>query len=487
MKINELINQMEGRRIEFKESLPASSDLCKTVIAFANDAGGELFIGIKDKPREITGIAEDDLMQLEEQICNMIHDNCYPIILPEISFHGDGGKRIIKVQIYRGSNLPYYLKTKGKLEGTYIRVGSTNRLADMEIIAELERQKRHISFDGESLHDKQLDDFTLTAFIQFYKEKTGEELNEAVLKKLELVKDYQGRKLPTNALVLFSDGPAKKEYFPYSKIECARFKGTTSDEFIDKKTIDCNIAIQTELAYEFVLRHINQSGMIKGVYTQSRWDYPIFAIREAIRNAVVHRDYSLTGKDIKIAVYDDMVEITSPGKLMPSIDFNEMTARQSDIRNKIIAPVFKKIGIIDQWGSGLKIIADELKQYPQIGFKWSEKGLQFQVQFFKNEMQQPEQPDGRPEQPELVDLVKKEKIQKSLLGEILKVLERDHHTKKELSEALGQKEISGQLKKILKKILDLGLAEQTIPTNRNHPHQQYRLTESGLYFLKQIS
>lgn len=67
-----------------------------------------------------------------------------------------------------------------------------------------------------------------------------------------------------------------------------------------------------------------------------------------------------------------MVEITSPGKLMPSIDFNELEAHQSDIRNKVIAPVFKKLGVIDQWGNGLKLIADELKKYPEIEFKWFE-------------------------------------------------------------------------------------------------------------------
>lgn len=106
------------------------------------------------------------------------------------------------------------------------------------------------------------------------------------------------------------------------------------------------------------MRHINKGASVKGVYTESRWEYPVIAIRETIRNAVVHRDYSLTGKDIKVAIYDDMVEITSPGKLMPSIDFNEMEARQSDIRNKTIAPIFKKIGVIDQWGNGLKLIFD---------------------------------------------------------------------------------------------------------------------------------
>jgi predicted HTH transcriptional regulator len=164
----------------------------------------------------------------------------------------------------------------------------------------------------------------------------------------------------------------------------------SSDVFIDQKTIDEHIGIQAEHAYDFVLRHINKGAVVNGVYTETRWEYPVIAIREAIRNAVVHRDYSLTGKDIKVAIYDDMVEITSPGKLMPSIDFSELEARQSDIRNKVIAPIFKKLGIIDQWGNGLKLIADELKNYPEIGFKWFEMGLSFQIQFNKkNGMQQP--------------------------------------------------------------------------------------------------
>ena len=318
MKINEIIQQPEGRRLEFKQEIPSSADLAKTIVAFANDAGGDLFIGIRNEPREVVGFPDEELFRLEEQISNLIHDHCYPVIIPDISFHGDGATRFIKVKVFRGSNFPYYLKSKGKLEGTYIRVGSTNRQADIEIIDELERQKRNISFDSELVHDKQVEDFNFEAFKSFFVEKTGDVWGETTLKKLDLVKEYQGNWLPTQALVLFSNFTSRKDRFPYSKIECARFKGVSSDVFIDQKTIDEHIGIQAEHAYEFVLRHINKGAVVNGVYTETRWEYPVVAIREAIRNAVVHRDYSLTGKDIKVAIYDDMVEITSPGKLMPS-------------------------------------------------------------------------------------------------------------------------------------------------------------------------
>jgi predicted HTH transcriptional regulator len=202
---------------------------------------------------------------------------------------------------------------------------------------------------------------------------------------LELVKNYQNTDYPTHALILLSEGDIRNTLFPFAKIECARFKGKNSDEFIDRKSIRSNIAAQPEEAYQFVLRHINESATVQGqgVYTISRWEYPVKAIREVIRNAVVHRDYALTGKDIKLAIYDDMIEVTSPGLPPPSIDFSDMESRQSDVRNKIIAPVFRRLGLIDQWGNGLKIIAGELKHYPEIAFRWREVGMSFQIQFVK--------------------------------------------------------------------------------------------------------
>ncbi|MCD6426695.1 MAG: ATP-binding protein, partial [Caldisericaceae bacterium] len=110
MKIEEILKQPEGRKIEFKEVLPSRADLCKTAVAFANDAGGEIFIGIKDKPREVIGLPEEKLFEIEERISNIIHDNCYPVILPDISFVNYKGKHVLKVTIYKGNDPPYYLK-----------------------------------------------------------------------------------------------------------------------------------------------------------------------------------------------------------------------------------------------------------------------------------------------------------------------------------------------------------------------------------------
>ncbi|MEG2820396.1 MAG: putative DNA binding domain-containing protein [Muribaculaceae bacterium] len=328
MNIKKILIQPEGRRLEFKAELPENSDLAKTMVAFANDAGGDLYIGVADDPREVIGLDEEKLMAIEEKISNILFDRCYPAILPEIKFISEGDKHLIQVTVFRGSTPPYYLKEKGKLQGTFIRVGSTNRLADEAIISELERRKRNISFDSEIIPDISTNDLNIDSFKAIFKEKTGEELSTQALKKLDLVKELQGTNVSTNALILFSDDPLRNTLFHYAKVECARFKGVGTEVFIDQKSITTNIATQAEEAYNFVLRHINKGATVDGVYTVYRWEYPVKEIREVIRNAVVNRDYSLTGKDVKVAIYDDMVEITCPGLLPPSIDYAEMESRQ---------------------------------------------------------------------------------------------------------------------------------------------------------------
>ena len=308
-----------------------------------------------------------------------------------------------------------------------------------------------------------------------------------------MTKEYQGAVYPTIALVLFSDDELRNSLFHYAKVECARFKGVSSEEFIDQKSIFTNIATQAEEAYNFVLRHINKGGVVEGVYTLSRWEYPIKAIREVIRNAVVHRDYSLTGKDIKVAVYDDMVEITSPGLLPPSIDYAAMDSRQSDAKNKVIAPVFKLLGIIDQWGNGLKLIAEELKEYPEIEFRWKEVGLSFQVQFINlnYKIQQKPQQELRQELvqgpgQELGQELGQEQKEKTFFSIILQHLQIKPLSRNDLKEAFGLKKVSGYLNRTIIKLQTYNLIEQTIPENPNHPRQKFQITSRGINFIQLV-
>lgn len=522
-KLNEILKQPEGRRLEFKASLPGNTGLAKTIIAFANDAGGELYLGIQDSPREVVGIDEERLIELEEKISSIIHDQCAPVILPEILFQNHNGRYVIVIKIHKGNSPPYFLKSKGMDTGTFIRVGSTNRQASSEIIAELERQKQNISFDSELVFQKTVDEINLQTFEELFFEKTGEKLTRQILSKLELFKNEQGKELPTHALILLSDDKLRKQLFPYAKMECARFKGSTPGNFIDQKSIDSSIGLQAEQAYQFVLRHISQGSTdYTGVYRNDRWEYPVIAIREVIRNAIIHRDYSLTGKDIKIAIFDDKIEITSPGKLMPSVDFSDMESGQSDIRNKTLAPVFKRLGIIEQWGNGLKLIKEELQKYPEIQLSWKEPGIAFRVTFVRKNYQQSDE-----SQPELQQEFKEElsalgtklglswdqvgiksgssqdqagtkwALSRRQVGikskpswdQVVQIL--DFCKKPQfVQEIMKQIKWSNRTKfrnKFINPLLDTAFIQMTIPDKPNSSKQQYQITERGEAFLQFLS
>ncbi|NLO02619.1 MAG: ATP-dependent DNA helicase [Bacteroidales bacterium] len=495
-KLTEIINQSEGRRLEFKVSLPSKSDLAKSIIAFANDAGGEFYLGIQDNPHEVIGLEEESLIALEEKISNIIHDQCTPVILPGIMFLNYEGKHILVVKIHKGNTPPYYLRSKGIENGTYIRVGSTNRQASPEIIAELERQKHNISFDSELVYRKTADEIDLQSFRELFLEKAGEKLTKPVLSKLDLYKTEQGKELPTNAMILLSDDELRKQIFPYAKIECARFKGTVPGNFIDQKTIDVNVGLQAELAYQFVQRHISQGTTdCTGVYRNDRWEFPVIAIREVIRNAVIHRDYSLSGKDIKIAIFDDKIEITSPGKLMPSVDFSDMESGQSDIRNKALAPVFKKLGIIEQWGNGLRIIAEELQPYPEIAFSWNEPGIAFRVIFAnKNYEQQHELQQGF--EKVLIVIGTKLGLSRDQVGtklgpswdQVISLLDlcREPQSVQSLMGLVHWTNRTKFRNKYINLFLIMEYIQMTVPSKPNSSKQKYIITEKGNKFLKFI-
>ncbi len=187
----------------------------------------------------------------------------------------------------------------------------------------------------------------------------------------------------------------------------------------------------------------------------------------------MHRDYALSGKDIKLAIYDDMIEVTSPGLLLPSIDFSDFEARQSDIRNKVIAPVFKKMGIIDQWGNGLKLIANELKNYPEIEFKWFERGLQFQLQFIKKEYADKE---------DNIDLMAKLATKLRLSSDQVTTMLRlclKPQIRKDVLKAIGYSNHTDNYKKYLEPLIKESLIEMTIPDAPKSPKQQYKTTGKG--------
>lgn len=144
MNILDKVRQPENRKFELKRSLPPRAQWLKSIIAFANGAGGELILGVDDKSRDIVGI--ENPFELEEKISNTIHDSIRPSISPYIQTINLKNRQLLSVQILPGQQKPYYLASKGLEKGAYIRIGSTNRQADLSAIEELKRQAYGISY-----------------------------------------------------------------------------------------------------------------------------------------------------------------------------------------------------------------------------------------------------------------------------------------------------------------------------------------------------
>jgi len=491
--LTKILRLPEGRRLEFKESPPAGSALAKIVIAFSNDAGGELYIGIKDHPRKIIGIPDEELFATEEKISNIIFDSCYPTIVPDISFVNLEGKTLIKVKVYRGNQVPYYLKSEGKNKGTYIRVGSSNRLASEEMIQELERLKRNISFDSLPNADIELSRLELSEFKAKFFDRTKKKIDQNGLRKLELIKPLNNNYYPTNAAILLSNSDFKKEFFPYAKIECARFKGKSVGDFLDQKTIAASIVQQPDEAMHFVQRNIAKSSFMNGIYREDRWEYPLEAVREAIINAVIHRDYSLLGKDIKVAIFDNKLEITSPGTLPSSIDLTELPIGQSEIRNRVLAPIFKDLGLIEQWGTGFKKIKEALNEYPEIGLDFSEPGLAFKIQFLKKNFEEDEELEYVPNR--VSDVIAPSKYSAATQqvpskypastqqARVVLSFCQEARTRDTIQKRLKLKDREHFRSRILKPLLDYGLLKMLYPDKPNSPKQEYLITTKGKKYL----
>ena len=343
------IQKGESQTLEFKEQLPKGQQVAKTLIAFANTSGGKLVIGVSDD-RQLMGIQED-IFELQDQITSMIHELCVPNILPYIYIENIQGIELLVIEVSRGSLLPYYLKPQGKAQGTYIRLGASNRVASPEYIQQLELQRLNQTFDEQPNPQYSLDDIDLQPLQQAFAE-VGKELSLQKMRNLKLIIKQNGQDYPSHGLLILLG------LYEQVEIKCSRFKGTTMTVFLDKKEYRGDLFSQLKQTEQFIKNHLHLRAEILGLQRTESFEIPIPAIREALVNAVLHRDYSNAGRDIKVGIYDDILNIVSPGGLPNGLTEEDLAQGRSEIRNRVLARVFKELGYIEQWGSGIARIKD---------------------------------------------------------------------------------------------------------------------------------
>ena len=358
----------ESKNVEFKENLPEKSiKYMKSVVAFANGTGGKIIFGIADKTREVVGFDKEDVFKKMDAIANAVSDSCEPAIIPDISLQTIDGKTVIVAEISEGRQRPYYIKALGREIGVYVRVAGTTRLADEYMVRELMFEGSNRYFDqalcsGLTITDEEIDVLCKAMKEQAVKNAHTEgqkasikDVGRQQLRSWGILIERDGKDYPSNAYAILTGQGGL-----HVATQCGVFKGTTKAVFVDRREYTGPLWEQIEEAFQFVLRNIHLGATIVGIYRQDIYEIPPDAIRELIVNAMVHRSYLDHGM-IQVAVYDNRLEITSPGKLPMGQTLERMKEGYSKIRNEALAHAFSYMNLIEHWGSGIPRIIDKVK------------------------------------------------------------------------------------------------------------------------------
>ena len=360
----------ESKNIEYKVAVPKKSEkYMKTVVAFANGNGGKIVFGIDDKTLEIVGMDEDNIFKTMDAITNAISDSCEPRIRPDVTLQTVNDKTVIVVEILPGAMRPYYIKSEGMTEGTYMRVSGTTRPVEGYMLKELILEGQNRYFDSEPCRELQITDEDIQNLCKTIKEtaikNTWQNSEKAKIKDITkntllswgILTEVQGEIFPTNAYALLT-GQLRMQ----PVIQCGLFKGKDRAYFADRKEFDGPIQNQVDAAYQYVLEKINMGMQIQGIYRQDVYELPTDSVRELIANAVAHRSYLEPG-NIQVAIFDDRLEVTSPGMLLNNVSIKKMMEGYSKPRNPAIANAFAYMKIIEKWGTGIPRIFRECREY----------------------------------------------------------------------------------------------------------------------------
>ena len=374
MDLVEILKRPEGKSLEFKRDLSSPDGALKTIIAFANTAGGTLLVGVEDRSGHVRGVA--DALDLEERLANLVSDTVSPRLIPEIEILPWRRTQVLAVHVHPSPIRPHHLTREGPTRGVYVRVGSTNRRADADLIEELRRFARGEGFDEQPMPGLDSEAIDFRAASESF--ATVRKLARRDLETLRLITDHQGRKVPTvGGMILF--GKDRERHFPDAWIQAGRFAGTDKSRIVDRAEIRSTPVRAVEEAIAFIQKHALHGAEIGAVRRKERWNLPPAAVREAVINAVAHADYAQRGAPLRIAIFDDRLEIENPGLLPFGLTIEDLPRGVSRLRNRVIGRVLHALGFIEQWGSGVQRMTAACREAGLAAPVFEELGMRFRV------------------------------------------------------------------------------------------------------------
>ncbi len=380
--VKKIIGASESATIEWKPSLSQINDIIETAAAFSNTEGGRLLVGVsKDGIVKGVSTGKDTI----ESLANRIAQHTEPKIHPRITLAKIEDKEVIVIDVKASQDK--LVLANGR---PYVRVGkSTRRMSKDEYEDRiLEKHRDKLRFDDQICQGAKLKDIrrkALKEFVSKARAERGLDLSERasveeILTRLKLLKN----KKPTNAAILLFGAP--HDFYPQCELKCIRFKGLdVTGEMLDLKPITGSIIHQLRDAEKFIFDHIALRAWIESgkLERQEKWEYPPKAIREALANAIAHRDYWSTSK-VQVRIFDDRIEFWNPG-VLPKGWTAETLKRKHESKpfNPLIAKAFFWIKYIEEVGTGTNKIIQWCREWglPEPEFEYT--GTAVVVTFWK--------------------------------------------------------------------------------------------------------
>lgn len=416
----------ENEAIELKSSLSLINEIIEAVSAFSNTKGGKIIIGVNNAGR-ILGVemGKDTI----ERLANKIAQNTDPKIQPGIKVENIDKKKIIIIEVME--SLDKLVLAFGR---PFKRIGKSSHKMSKDEYERLilEKHKEKVQFDSnicKGANIKDIDKKMVKKFLIEARTKRGLDLDEnlsvkEVLRRLKLIRDGK----LTNAAALLFGKP--HDFFLQSEIKCIRFKGTgVTGKMIDLKPIETNVINQVIEAEKFIFDHIAMSAWIESekIQRQEKWEYPPKAIREALCNAIAHRDYWSTAK-AQVRIFDDRIEFWNPGKLPQGWTVKTLKQKHDSMPpNPLIAKQFFWIKYIEEVGTGTNKIIEWCLDWglPEPDFEYT--GTSLVVTFRKSKLTEKylETLELNPRQKKIIEFFKEhKKITSKKYAELSRVTDR---------------------------------------------------------------
>ena len=479
-----LAQEGEGTTLEFKENLSAS--LAHEMVAFAHTIGGKILLGVRDDGT-VSGVKDSNALRARVQ--DMAR-NCDPPVRVVVEPVG----QVLLVHVHESDFKPVQCS-----EGFFWRQGAVTQKLSRDEIRDFFRSEGAIRFDlspcPKFRYPQDFDRAKYNAWLRL-SGITGRPSTEDVLVNIEAAERTGGRLLFRNAGVLFF-AKNVRHFFNQAYITCLLAKGPDKVHILDRKDFDGGIVSDIEDALRFIERNTRTAYRIERLQREDIPEYPMKALREAITNAVMHRDWFIDGANVFVELYTDRIEVVSPGGLPKGMTLADLGTK-SVRRNALIADLLHRIGFIEKAGTGVIRIRDEAREggYPEP--IWEANG--FVTTVFRPNPQvraaaeaqaagatgqvTAHVPDKRPATTRQVP--RKYPASTPQVRAVLAAASRGEAAREKLQSAAGLKDREHFRKEYLMPLLASGLLEMTIPDKPRSSKQRYRLTQAGRAYLNRI-